>query len=118
LAEIRHNDAVRAWLREVLTPRHPSQIYEALLEGVVLFTLFFFLRTRVRMPRGVLTGLFFLCYAVVRIIGEFFREPDPAWAVGWISAGQFLSLFMLLIGAAFIVWGWRYPVYERAWLKE
>ena len=113
LAAIQHDEATRAWLRTVLTPRHPSQLYEALLEGVVLFTLLWLLRTRCRVPRGVLTGAFFILYAVLRIVGEFFREPDRAWAVGWISAGQFLSIFMVFIGAAFLVWGWRTKEYER-----
>ncbi len=113
LAALQHDEATRAWLRTVLAPRHPSQLYEALLEGVVLFSVLWFLRTRCRVPRGVLTGAFFILYAVLRITGEFFREPDAAWSVGWISAGQFLSLFMFLIGAAFIAWGWRTREYER-----
>ena len=113
LAAIQHNEMVRANLREILTPRHPSQLYEALLEGVVLFTALWLLRTRCRVPRGVLTGAFFILYAVLRIVGECFREPDPAWSVGWISAGQFLSIFMVFIGAAFLVWGWRTKQYER-----
>jgi phosphatidylglycerol:prolipoprotein diacylglycerol transferase len=82
------------------TPRHPSQLYEAFLEGVVLFCILFFLRTRTRVPRGVITGAFFIFYAALRIIAEFFREPDPAWAVGLLSAGQFLSLFMFAIGSS------------------
>ena len=101
-------------LRQVLTPRHPSQIYEALLEGVVLFSILWILRTRFRLPRGVLTGAFFILYAVLRIIGELFRVPDPAWHVGPVSAGQFLSIFLVFIGTAFIVWGYRTKEYERA----
>jgi len=101
-------------LRHVLTPRHPSQIYEALLEGVILFSVLWFMRTRCRVPRGVLTGTFFILYAVLRIVGELFREPDPAWHVGPISAGQFLSFFLVFIGTAFIVWGWKTKQYERA----
>ena len=95
-------------------PRHPSQLYEAALEGVVLFVVLWVLRTRVRVPRGVITGVFFVLYALLRIIGEVFRVPDPAWAVGRMSPGQFLSLFMFVIGAAFIVWGFRTRQYERA----
>jgi len=114
LAAIRDNEAVRENLRAVLTPRHPSQLYEALLEGVVLFTILWLLRTRCRVPRGVVTGAFFILYAGLRILGEVFREPDPAWSVGGFSAGQFLSLFMVGIGAAFVVWGWRTQEYERA----
>jgi phosphatidylglycerol:prolipoprotein diacylglycerol transferase len=101
-------------LRHVLTPRHPSQIYEALLEGVLLFAILWILRTRFRLPRGVITGAFFILYAVLRIIGECFREPDSAWHVGPVSAGQFLSIFLVFIGAAFIAWGWRAQQYERA----
>lgn len=101
-------------LREYLTPRHPSQLYEALLEGALLFSILWFMRTRCRVPRGVLTGSFFILYATARIIGEVFREPDPAWAVGSFSAGQFLSLFMYGIGAAFVVWGIRTRHYEAA----
>jgi len=66
-------------------------------------------------PRGVITGVFFILYAVLRIIGELFRVPDRAWHVGPISAGQFLSIFLVFIGAAFIAWGYRAKQYERAW---
>ncbi len=96
------------------TPRHPSQLYEAGLEGVVLFAVLWLLRTRARVPRGVITGVFFLLYATLRIVGEIFREPDPAWTVGGLSAGQFLSLFLFVIGGAFVVWGWHTQQYERA----
>ena len=101
-------------LTEFLTPRHPSQLYEALLEGALMFAVLWFMRTRCRVPRGVLTGSFFILYATTRIVSEVFREPDPAWAVGSFSAGQFLSLFMYGIGTAFIVWGLRTRHYERA----
>jgi len=109
----RHQPEIADRLREVLTPRHPSQLYEAALEGVVLFTVLWLLRTRCRVPRGVLTGAFFILYAGLRIVGEAFREPDRAWSVGPLSAGQFLSLFMFAIGAAFIAWGVRAQQYER-----
>lgn len=100
-------------LREILPPRHPSQIYEALLEGVLLFAILWWMRTRLRLPRGVLTGAFFILYALMRIVCEFFREPDPAWSVGLLSAGQFLSLFLVILGAAFVAWGLRTQQYER-----
>jgi phosphatidylglycerol:prolipoprotein diacylglycerol transferase len=101
-----------------MQPRHPSQLYEAFLEGIVLFTLLWILRTRVRLPRGMLTGVFFVAYALLRILGEIFREPDPAWAVGRFSAGQFLSLFMILIGAGFIAWAIKNPRYEPAFASD
>lgn len=112
--EIASDPLVEERLREMLPPRHPSQLYEAVLEGVVLFLILWIVRRRFRVPRGVLTGLFFVCYAVLRIVGEIFRVPDAAWAVGGMSAGQFLSLFLVVIGVCFIVAGIRRPVYESA----
>ena len=67
---------VKEALRAILTPRHPSQLYEALFEGIVLFAILWFVRRRLRQPNGVLTGLFFICYAIFRIVIEYFREPD------------------------------------------
>ena len=75
---VRTNPQVAEVLRGILTPRHPSQLYEAFLEGIVLFAILWFVRTRVRTPNGFLTGLFMICYAVFRIIVEYFREPDAA----------------------------------------
>jgi phosphatidylglycerol:prolipoprotein diacylglycerol transferase len=113
IAAAKHQPELADQLRTVLTPRHPSQLYEAALEGLVLFAMMWVLRTRFRLPRGVLTGIFFILYAALRILGEVFREPDRAWSVGPISAGQFLSIFMFVIGGAFIAWGWRAQQYER-----
>ncbi len=97
---------VRAALAEILNPRHPSQLYEASLEGVALFTCLWLIRTKTRAPEGVTTGAFFLLYALFRILGENFREPDSGvpFTLG-LTRGQFLSLFMIAIGAAFIVVG-------------
>ncbi len=97
-------------LRDVLPPRHPSQIYEALLEGVVLFTVLWFLRTRIRVPRGMLTGIFFVLYAVLRIVGEQFREPED-FNYG-MPRGVFLSLFLIVIGLVFVFFALRRPEYE------
>ena len=93
--------ALNAVQAESLTPRHPSQLYAATLEGAALFAVLWILRTRFRLPDGVLTGAFFIGYAILRIIGEIFREPDAP--LTWIlSRGQFLSLFLILIGIAFL----------------
>lgn len=97
-------------LREVLPARHPSQIYEAFLEGVVLFTVLWVMRTVFRVPRGVLTGVFFVFYALLRILGEQFRQPED-FNFG-MPRGVFLSLFLILIGAAFIGTALRRPEYE------
>lgn len=102
----------RAQIAELLSPRHPSQLYEAFFEGLVLFTILWLMRTRLRLPNGVLTGAFFLFYAVFRIGCEQFREPDSEM-FGPLTKGQFLSLFMILIGAAFVAWGFRTRTYPR-----
>jgi phosphatidylglycerol---prolipoprotein diacylglyceryl transferase len=114
VAAVQNDPAMKQAIEPLLTPRHPSQIYEALLEGVLLFTVLYVIRTRFRAPRGMLTGLFFIFYAGLRIVGEMFRVPDAAWRVGPFSAGQFLSLFMFLIGAAFIAGALKTRVYEAA----
>ena len=96
------NPQIDSVLRAVLTPRHPSQIYEALLEGVLLFLILWFVRTRMRQPNGVLTGLFLGGYAIFRMIAEQFREPD-AEMIGVFTRGQFYSIFLVILGFAFIV---------------
>jgi phosphatidylglycerol---prolipoprotein diacylglyceryl transferase len=109
---VRTNPQVADALRPILAPRHPSQIYEALLEGVVLFAVLWFVRTRFRAPNGFLTGLFLIVYSILRIIVENFREPD-APLVGMFTRGQFFSFFTVAIGIGFIVWSRRYPTYPR-----
>jgi len=117
VASVRTNPKIAEILRGILNPRHPSQIYEALLEGVVLFAILWFVRTRVRTPNGVITGLFLICYSVLRIIVEFFREPD-APLVGMFTRGQFFSFFTIVIGIGFIVVARRHPTYPRALLRK
>jgi len=103
----RGNEKVSEALGEFLTARHPSQLYEALLEGAVLFLILWLVRVRFRnAPDGLLTGLFFACYAVFRIVCEHFREPDAA-LVGMFTKGQFLSAFMFLFAAAFLMHAWK-----------
>src|SRR5437763_11438683 len=99
-------------LRSILSPRHPSQLYEAFFEGVALFTILWFVRTRTRQPNGVLTGLFFIFYAIFRIICEYFREPD-APLVGAFSRGQFFSFFLIAIGIAFVAVAKLRPTFPK-----
>jgi len=84
--------------------RHPSQLYAAFLEGlaVFIFVQYRFWKTNVikRAP-GRLGGEFLLTYAIARILGEFFREPDASLILG-ISRGQFYSLF-LAMGGLFVI---------------
>ena len=108
----RTNPQVTNVLRGILTPRHPSQLYEAFLEGVVLFAILWFVRTRTRTPNGFLTGLFMICYGVFRIVVEYFREPDAA-LVGIFTRGQFFSFFVVALGVGFIVVAKRRPTYPR-----
>jgi len=100
--------ALREILAVEISPRYPSQLVEASLEGLVLFALLWILRTRVRLADGVLTGVFFITYALLRILGECFREPD-APLTGSLTRGQFLSLFMIVVGLAFLVSAWLWP---------
>lgn len=107
IATARENPEVSQTLGNFLPPRHPSQIYEGLLEGALLFAILWWVRTRFpKAPDGLLTGLFFALYATFRIIGEQFREPD-ADLVGMLTKGQFFSLFMFLFAAAFLFHAWR-----------
>lgn len=99
----RNNPDVSAAIEPYLMPRHPSQLYEAMLEGLLLFAVLWFIRVRYpKLPNGILTGLFFILYAIGRIVGEAFREPESK--VGIFTNGQFLSLFMIGGGAAFIIY--------------
>jgi phosphatidylglycerol:prolipoprotein diacylglycerol transferase len=85
-------------------PRHPSQLYQAALEGVALFFLLWFFARRER-PRGAVSGAFLLGYGTFRFIAEYFRTPD-AGIFGYsevVSMGQWLSLPMILAGAALFV---------------
>lgn len=107
IAVARKNPEVSQTLGDFLPPRHPSQIYEALLEGALLFAILWWVRTRYKnAPDGLLTGLFFALYAGFRIFGEQFREPDAA-LVGSLTRGQFFSLFMFVFAALFLLHAWR-----------
>jgi phosphatidylglycerol:prolipoprotein diacylglycerol transferase len=112
VAAVHRQPAVKEVLRAILVPRHPSQLYEAFFEGIVLFVILWFVRTRLRQPNGVLIGLFFFCYAVFRIVIENFREPDSSLIAG-VTRGQFLSFFLIVMGLAFIVAGRTRPAFPK-----
>ncbi len=89
-------------------PRHPSQLYEFGLEGVALFALLWWFSARPR-PRGAVSGAFLLGYGVFRFSVEYTREPDSflgLLAAGF-SMGQWLSLPMIAVGAAMIIWAYK-----------
>ncbi len=82
-------------------PRHPSQLYEAGLEGVALFVILWLYSSKKR-PVGAVSGLFLVCYGVFRVLVEFVRIPDVQlgyMAFGWVTMGQLLCLPMLALGA-------------------
>lgn len=86
-------------------PRHPSQLYELGLEGMVLFIVVGWYAARPR-PAGCVTGIFLMGYAIGRLIIECFREPDSQLgylAFHWLTMGQLLSIPMLLVGL-FLWW--------------
>ena len=88
-------------------PRHPSQLYEAFLEGLVLFIVLFVVARlgKARRQMGLLSGIFFIGYGVARIVGELFREPDAnlSYLVGGTTMGQWLSAPMILLGIVFVL---------------
>jgi phosphatidylglycerol:prolipoprotein diacylglycerol transferase len=91
----------------LMLPRHPSQLYEAGLEGAVLFAFMqwrFWRSDMVRRQPGRLSGEFLLAYAIVRMIGEVFREPDTdVTLILGLSRGTFYSVFVVVAGVALIV---------------
>ena len=89
-------------------PRHPSQLYEALLEGVILFAVLYFLsRKQPPRRRGTFLGLFLIMYGCFRFVIEFVREPDVQlgylWG-GWLTMGQLLSVPLILVGIGVLVY--------------
>ncbi len=89
--------------------RHPSQLYEMFLEGIVLFVILFWFSCKPR-PRGVISGVFLIGYGCFRFAVEFVREPDAhlgIQALGWMTRGQQLCLPMVIFGVALLVWGYR-----------
>ena len=95
-------------------PRHPSQLYQATFEGILLFSLVLVVWrfTDGRRRPGLITGTFCMSYAVARIVGEIFREPDSflGFLVGdWLTMGMLLSLPVLAFGAWLVIRAYRNP---------
>lgn len=86
-------------------PRHPSQLYEAFGEGILLFTILWLYTTKPR-PVGTASGLFLCSYGFLRFVCEFFREPDLHLgfvAFDWLTTGQLLSIPMIIVGVCMLV---------------
>lgn len=94
-----------------MMPRHPSQLYEAVLEGLVIFCVLFALsRKRPPRPQGTFLGAFLVLYGIFRFLIEFVREPDVQlgylWG-GWLTMGQVLSAPLIVAGIALLIWAAR-----------
>jgi phosphatidylglycerol:prolipoprotein diacylglycerol transferase len=94
--------------------RHPSQLYQMMLEGVVMFAVLYLISAKPR-RRYLISGLFALLYGVFRFCVEFVREPDAqlgylAW--GWLTMGQLLSLPLVALGLFLVVLSRRAPILE------
>jgi phosphatidylglycerol:prolipoprotein diacylglycerol transferase len=90
-------------------PRHPSQLYEAALEGIVLFTVLNVLVRLGALKRpGVVTGCFGVGYGIARITCEFFREPDVQLGFLWggLTMGMLLCIPLMLIGIAILAYAY------------
>jgi phosphatidylglycerol:prolipoprotein diacylglycerol transferase len=89
-------------------PRHPSELYELLLEGVLLFIVLWIYARKPR-PKMAVSALFLIGYACARIFCEFYRVPDPQFGYvmfGWVTMGQLYSLPMLIVGGW--MWWWSH----------
>jgi len=90
-------------------PRHPSQLYEFGLEGVLLFCLLWFYSRKPR-PLGAVSGFFALGYGIFRCIAEWYREPDVQigyLAFGWVTEGQLLSIPLILVGILLVAYAYK-----------
>jgi phosphatidylglycerol:prolipoprotein diacylglycerol transferase len=93
-------------------PRHPSELYEAAMEGVLLFIILAILVRRGGLRRpGLVSGTFLMGYGIFRIIGETFRQPDIqlGFLFDRVTMGMVLSVPMVLIGAAVVAWALHRP---------
>lgn len=89
--------------------RHPSQLYQFALEGVVFFIILWWFSAKPR-PRMAVSGLFLVCYGVFRFLVEFVRQPDPQLgylAFDWLTMGQVLSFPMIVAGAGLMLIAYR-----------
>jgi phosphatidylglycerol:prolipoprotein diacylglycerol transferase len=100
-------------------PRHPSQLYEFALEGLVLFAILWVYASRAR-PLGAVSGMFLIGYGTLRFIAEFARQPDDFLGLlaAGLTMGQWLSLPMIVVGLAMIVWARRHAGKDQPTLLD
>ena len=103
----RENPAVLQAFADHTPARHPSQLYEGVLEGLVIFLILYGMRVAFpRLWHGVISGVFFILYAIFRIGVENVRQPDADEIMG-VTKGQFYSFFMIAIGIGFLLYAWK-----------
>jgi phosphatidylglycerol:prolipoprotein diacylglycerol transferase len=90
-------------------PRQPSQLFEAVLEGIVIFVVLFALsRKYPPRPRGTFLGIFLIMYGTFRFLIEFVRQPDVQigylFGTDWVTMGQVLSVPLVVVGVCVLVW--------------
>jgi phosphatidylglycerol:prolipoprotein diacylglycerol transferase len=92
-----------------LNPRHPSQLYEAFFEGIVIFLILHLLKNKLLNIKGALFWSFIILYGFFRFMIEFFREPDPqiGFIFAFLTIGQILSSLMFIVGIFGLVFIWR-----------
>ncbi len=104
---MRTNPEIQKSVAELLPARHPSQLYEAALEGLFLFAVLWWVRNKwPRCPHGTLTALFFLLYAAGRMFVEHYYRVGDGQIMG-VSRGFFYSTFMIGLGLAFAIFAWQ-----------
>ena len=94
--------------------RHPSQLYQAFLEGVVLFAIVYWFSRKPR-PRLAVGAVFLIFYGIFRFAVEFVRQPDDhikTLVLGWMTRGQLLTIPMIVIGVSVLIW--TYTTYKKA----
>jgi phosphatidylglycerol---prolipoprotein diacylglyceryl transferase len=94
--------------------RHPSQLYQAFLEGVVLFAIVYWFSRKPR-PRLAVGSVFLIFYGIFRFAVEFVRQPDDhikTLVFGWMTRGQLLTIPMIVIGVSVLIW--TYTTYKKA----
>ncbi|MEK6795364.1 MAG: prolipoprotein diacylglyceryl transferase [Spirochaetota bacterium] len=92
--------AIPAEMRPFTQPRHPSQLYEAFLEGILLFMILF-IASKMKLRRGIVFWLYITFYGLFRFLVEFVRDPNE-WRLGWLTAGMAYSFPMFLLGVGMI----------------
>lgn len=115
---LQNNESLKQIMVEVngqyLLPRHPSQLYEAFAEGLLLFLILWWFSSKPR-PRMAVSALFLLGYGLSRFTIEFLRQPDADQGfilLGWVTKGQMLTMPMIIAGIIMLIYAYRKGIYD------